>query len=78
MAATVIILAIIVVLVILAIRGAIKNPNPCDTCGGNSVSCHKAHCSHTGEIREGYYRDQKLNQLWEETRGSNSKAGTHF
>ena len=34
MAATVIILAIIVVLVILAIRGAIKNPNPCDTCGG--------------------------------------------
>ncbi|MST82926.1 hypothetical protein [Bilifractor porci] len=77
MAVNVIIVTIIVALVILAIRGAIKNPNPCDTCGGNSSSCHKAHCSHTGEIREGYYRDQKLNQLWEETRGSNSKAGTH-
>ncbi len=65
MAATVIILAILVVLVILAIRGAIKNPNPCDTCGGNSVSCHKAHW------------DQKLNQLWKETKGSASKAREH-
>ena len=77
MAATVIILAILVVLVILAIRGAIKNPNPCDTCGGNSSSCQKTQCSHSGEIRKGYYRDQKLNQLWEETRGSGSKAREH-
>ena len=64
---TIIILAVIAVAVITAIRYALKNPDPCSTCGGDKLSCTMDHCGRTPEERHNFYREQQLNDLWNQT-----------
>lgn len=63
---SVVILIAIIAGVVLSIRYTIKNPDPCDTCSGNSLTCTKKECSRSTERDKDFYRDIKLQQLWEE------------
>ena len=64
---SVVILIVIALAAVLAVRYALRHPNPCDTCGGDDPSCTRENCVRPLDERPGYYRDKKLADLWEET-----------